>query len=354
MKRLSTLKTATAALITMPLAMALAAALISTAVEAHTGSEPQHEELQFVTQPYEEGKYEPSSSDYWLWSAHQENKMAEAAFRNKDYARALLLYKRVASSGEPVASQKAQIILGNILLDGVGVDKNEAEAIRYYKMASDNWKNTTAIYLLGNIYNKKQNFTEAAKYYQLMSGDEFGGTAVNIARYQLGKFYADGNGVTQNFTTAAQYFKKAADLSEDFAGYGNADAQFALSALYGAGKGVGQSDAEALKYLRMAAKQDHTKAQFGLGMMFINGKGVTQSPPIGYLWVARAAEGDAAFRSSYGSAKEKMAMANGVRDAENIRDVIRAREGLTSEQLVKVQMVVDSCVASNSACNWGD
>ena len=282
----------------------------------------------------EKNKDDPAEISYMLCgTSRRELELAQKTYNNGDYATALPLFKRVAASLDTILKPKAQIALGVIYRDGEGADQNEAEAIRYFQMAAH--LSADARLALGDIYYAQPNCVEAAKNYASITDDDFSGSKVNTARYRLGKLYADGNGIAQNYQAAAKYFTTAANDDEKTGLRGNKDAQFALSALYGAGKGVTQSDAEAVKYLRMAARSNHTKAQFGLGVMFVSGKGVPQSMPIGYLWIARAAEdGDA--------------------DAVKARDAIRARMNMTADDIAKTQQVVNSCGTYSNPCTWGD
>jgi TPR repeat protein len=69
----------------------------------------------------------------------------------------------------------------------------------------------------------------------------------------LGQFYRQGNGVPQDNTEAARWFRLAADQGE-------ATAQGNLGALYHAGIGVPQDNAEAARWFRLAADQGHPNA----------------------------------------------------------------------------------------------
>ena len=90
--------------------------------------------------------------------------------------------------------------------------------------------------------------------------------STDFAQFQLGASYARGKAVTQDYTEAAKWFKKAADQ-------GNADAQCALCLLYSLGKGVTQDNAEAAKWCRKAAEQGNADAQFFLGASYDKGGG---------------------------------------------------------------------------------
>ena len=67
--------------------------------------------------------------------------------------------------------------------------------------------------------------------------------------YRMGRSYARGDGVAQDWTEAVKYYRQAAEL-------GSADAQHALSLCYAQGKGVPRNNAEALKWYRRAMEAD--------------------------------------------------------------------------------------------------
>ena len=103
----------------------------------------------------------------------------------------------------------AQSYLGFMYEIGEGVSKNEAEAMKWYRLAADQ------------------------------------GEAV--AQINLGRMYADGRGVPENDTEAVKWFRLAADQ-------GVADAQFNLGVMYADGQGVPENDTEAVKWYRLAGR----------------------------------------------------------------------------------------------------
>lgn len=103
------------------------------------------------------------------------------------------------------------------------------------------------------------------------------------AQEQLGIVYAAGQGVTQDYRNAAEWFRKAADQ-------GNANAQHNLGALYLKGRGVTQDSAEAVKWYRKAADQGLPIAQFFLGMCCMDGRGVAPDAAEAVKWYTKAAD----------------------------------------------------------------
>ena len=382
MKLLYTLRTA-ATQIALPLA--IAAALVPTSAGAQSGAE---EPRQVTEKETAEAKALKAALEPTFLLIK-----ADLAYSKREYVEALAIYKSVSEMNKGSSEAAlANIRIAEINLFGKGVTANENEAIKYYKMATIPYKYGSnlfydqAKYELGNIYYNNENYTEAIKYYNSISngGREFANAQYKLGimfkngngvtqdytlaakafeyansesytpargRYELGMLYLEGKGVVKNYSTAATYLKQAADGNENNEER-DTDAQYVLSTLYGAGKGVAQSDAEAVSYLRMAAKRDHTKAQFGLGVMYTMGKGVPQELSIGYLWIARAAEGDASTRGLSDISKAAIGAENGTAQAIAARNSIRTR--LTPEQIAGGQALVDRCIADRDACNWGE
>jgi S1-C subfamily serine protease len=77
---------------------------------------------------------------------------------------------------------------------------------------------------------------------------------VAAAQLELGKLYASGIGVPQNYGKAADMFRKAADQGSD-------DAQYFLGMSYWAGRGVLEDYTEACKWWQLSAAQGNEKAR---------------------------------------------------------------------------------------------
>jgi TPR repeat protein len=103
-----------------------------------------------------------------------------------------------------------------------------------------------------------------------------------VAQVALGKMYADGRGVPEDFATAQQWFRQAAKK-------GNADGEYDLGLMYADGDGVGQDYAEAARWYRLASDQGQPDAQNSLGMRYKRGQGVAQDYVQAYKWFALSA-----------------------------------------------------------------
>jgi hypothetical protein len=102
------------------------------------------------------------------------------------------------------------------------------------------------------------------------------------AQLRLAILYAKGEGVTQNYATAATWFRAAANQ-------GSARAQYDLGVLYERGRGVAVDLTEAAKWYRKAAEAKHPLAQYNLAVCYTKGQGVREDLPEAALWYRRAA-----------------------------------------------------------------
>lgn len=114
------------------------------------------------------------------------------------------------------------------------------------------------------------------------------------AERQVGLIYFSGEIVPQDYATAANWFRKAAEQ-------GDITAQSMIGFLYDNGQGVNQDYAQALMWYRKAAEKGNDGAQLGLGMLYDNGDGVPQDYRQAAIWYRKAAEqGNAGAQYSLG------------------------------------------------------
>ena len=98
----------------------------------------------------------------------------------------------------------------------------------------------------------------------------------------LGGMYYLGHGVTQNYTEALKWYRKAADQ-------GNADAQAMVGAFYYLGKGVPKDAAEAHKWYRKAADQGDAMGLAQVGLMYLGAGDVVPEDDVrGLMWIERS------------------------------------------------------------------
>jgi TPR repeat protein len=98
-----------------------------------------------------------------------------------------------------------------------------------------------------------------------------------VAQTDIGKMYAEGRGVAEDFAEARRWFQKAADQ-------GQADAIYNIGLMYANGEGVAQDFAEAAKWYRQAADRGQADAQNSLGLRYKKGEGIGQDYVQAYKW----------------------------------------------------------------------
>jgi len=97
------------------------------------------------------------------------------------------------------------------------------------------------------------------------------------AQTSLGRMYAEGQGVRQNYKEAVKWFRLAAEQ-------GHASAQQSLGVMYDKGRGVPKDYNEAMKWFRLAAEQGNASAQQNLVVMYSEGHGVPQDYVLALMW----------------------------------------------------------------------
>ncbi|HCR04829.1 MAG TPA: hypothetical protein DIU18_06545, partial [Gemmatimonadetes bacterium] len=147
------------------------------------------------------------------------NGLAQAeVFRVDPCTSAVLYVTRLAAVSGCAAEGNAldQHTLGVMYANGIDVVEDDAEAVRWFRMAAE------------------QGHPEA--------------------QHDLGLMYAEGDGVPEDDVEAVRWYRLAAEQGYVPA-YGN------LGVMYDNGYGVPENDAEALRWYRLAAKQQFAPAQ---------------------------------------------------------------------------------------------
>jgi len=127
----------------------------------------------------------------------------DAAYRDKDYAKAVELWQPLAERGDATA----QYFIGTLYAEGKGVPQSDETAFSWFQRAANK----------GNA----------------------------VAQYNVGASYAAGAGVKKSDTDAAKWFLRAANQGMPYA-------QLNLGLLYASGSGVPQDNVEAFKWLSLA------------------------------------------------------------------------------------------------------
>ena len=216
-------------------------------------------------------------------SVHEAFREGEDAYYQDDYTSAIEKLQPLAERG----NTKAQYRIGMMYASGLGVERDDAEALKWFQLALDKLQTLSekgdadAQFRLGSMYYNgwalQQDRAEATTWYHRAAE---GGDVVS--QYNLGVMYFDGKDVQQDRPEAARWFRKAAEK-------GNADAQQFLGGMYYNGWGLDRDHAEGANWYRSAAEQGHADAQSILGLMYEAGTGVKKDCVQAYNWCSKAA-----------------------------------------------------------------
>lgn len=188
-----------------------------------------------------------------------------------------LKYRKAAERGEA----DAQYWLGNCYAGGKGVEKNDAEAVKWYRKAAEQG-HAGAQGSLGMCYANgdgvETNKAEAVKWCRKAAEQGEG-----HAQFMLGMFYYFGDGVNQNKEEATNWFDAIQEQDPLL--------QYAWGCKFLEVKGIApELTKEAVKWFRKAAEQGEAHAQFMLGMCYFNGVGITQDKTEAVKWLQKAAK----------------------------------------------------------------
>ncbi|MBM4164940.1 MAG: sel1 repeat family protein [Lentisphaerae bacterium] len=206
---------------------------------------------------------------------------------DRDMTEALRWYRDAADQG----SVQAQNNLAWIHHQGFGgVPQDIAEALTWYRRAAEQGSIPAQCSLAGLLLADENSAdAEAAEWYRRAAEK---GSA--LAQCNLALLLMTGRGVPRDESQASALFRSAALQKDPLA-------QFNLGYLHMTGKGVPQDDAEAVRWYRLAAEQGFATAQRNLGGMLAVGRGVPRNDAEAAKWYTRAAEqGDAGAQCNIG------------------------------------------------------
>ena len=199
----------------------------------------------------------------------------------KTYAGARLpVWRKAADKG----LAEGQFLLARCYDGGVGFPENRVEALRLYRMASEQGyapaQNVLGLYYRDGEIGLKPNADEAVRWYRKAADQEYA-----LAQYNLGVCYRDGEGVPQSPIEKIRWYRKSAEQ-----GYALAQNDLGVAYYNGEG-GLPKSQEEAVRWYRKAAEQGYTLAQQNLGICYYNGSGgLPKSPEVAVQWYRKAAD----------------------------------------------------------------
>jgi TPR repeat protein len=199
-------------------------------------------------------------------------RLGRVAYAKKSDMEAVKWFRKAADQDYVLA----QYILGVLYANGEGVSKSTSTAVEWYRKAADQGY-VNAQFKLGYLYYEGEG---VANEQHPKGGDQSLAAAADF----LGVI-SDGEGVAKNASTAAEWFRKAAD-------HGEPGSQYYLGVMYSNGEGVPKNGSIAADWCRKAADHGLADAQYGMGIMYANGEGVPKSISTAAEWFRKAADQD--------------------------------------------------------------
>ena len=242
-------------------------------------------------------------------------------------ARSATVDLTATSAAAAKSDPEAEFALGKAYFKGMGEPKDNAQALKYFRMAADQG-NMKAENNLGSMYEAGEGTNrdpvEAAKWYRQAAEQ---GAA--LAQYNLALLLLNGEGMAVDAPQAVQWLEKAANQGvieaavelgrlytygaagvppnglqaakwlEPAAAKGNAQAETLLAYLYSGGHGFPHDLHKAVTLYESAAQQGDAEAQRNLGTLYcMGGLGIRWDPVNGYKWLLISAhQGD--FRARH-------------------------------------------------------
>lgn len=181
--------------------------------------------------------------------------------------------KRSAEQGDV----SAQLMIANVLREGKGVAKDEAEAFKWFAYAANENDNPEAQYNVGLMYlggnGVERDVEEAFRWLRKAASK-----GNSDAQLTIGNLLYEGKIFDQDTDTAVKLFRLAAKQN-------NVHAQMIMGEMCL----QEENDKKALKWIKMAAELENPDAQFMLAQLYAKGKGTSQDYAEAIKWFKKAA-----------------------------------------------------------------
>ncbi|HEX7927830.1 MAG TPA: SEL1-like repeat protein [bacterium] len=239
-----------------------------------------------------------------MWPSALER--GQQAYARGDYAAAATTLRPIAEKGDV----KAQVMLGRMAAAGQGAPANPVAAVEWFLKAAAQHDGGAALEL-GDRYTRgdgvPQSDDEALLWYRraaaaanttgLQRLTDLAKQGSSRAKLQLATLYVNGEGVPQNKSEAARWFREAAgrgitEAAQSLMGLASenvAEASYQLGQLYERGQGLPPNLPKAVTAYTRAANQLHLAAQVRLAELYEQGKGIRRDEAAAAEWYGKAA-----------------------------------------------------------------
>ncbi|PJD93302.1 MAG: hypothetical protein CK424_02630 [Legionella sp.] len=174
-----------------------------------------------------------------------------------------------------------QHLLGHCYQFGIGIEKNDKKAIKYYEKSAKQ-HNPFAQFALGGYYwlgqSIHQNDQKAIELFMAAASQDF-----VWAMHHLGDLYCYGEGVEKNLEQAKYYYQRASDL-------GFIIATRKLGHFYFFGKGIKKDLEKGCLLYKKAADRGDAHSAFNIGCAYFYGEGVEKNPTLAFKYAKQAAD----------------------------------------------------------------
>lgn len=249
-------------------------------------------------------------SEKYLKLAANKNVVEAQAFLSQlyvnieEYTQAIVWARKAAQASNP----EAYNVLGQIYLNGLGVDTNPIEGLMWYEKAAEKG-DADAQNIVGNIYSNQDlnvlDLNKAFKYYQMSATQNH-----LYGMFNFGLCYATGDGCKVDISKAIEWIEKAANEGcseaqewlDNNACFDNdyADNSINLSTMTSdeeisyAIEAISNNDESKAKdsvaILKKYVNQDEPSAQYNLALCYHLGYGVKQNYQVAASWLNKSAK----------------------------------------------------------------
>ncbi|OJW67022.1 MAG: hypothetical protein BGO68_00395 [Candidatus Amoebophilus sp. 36-38] len=182
-------------------------------------------------------------------------------------------------------NMEAQLQLGRIYKNGLGVEVNYKKALKWYRIAAEESDSGEALFNLGEMYQNglevSRDEDQAFGFYQRAAKQTYA-----AAEYELGRMYQNGFGkIKKDDVRAFQWYEKAASQ-------GHSAAAYELGRMHQNGFGkIKKDDVLVFQWYKKAVEHGHAGAAYELAKMCQNGFGeVEKDEQEAFKWYLTAAE----------------------------------------------------------------
>lgn len=202
-----------------------------------------------------------------------------AAYENNDFEKTFTILMPLAKAG----NLEAQILIADLYFSGLGVERDVAEAAKWYRPSAEQGNPVAQNNLASCIAD--ENPEKAIKWLIASAEQDF-----PFAQYALGDIYS---GEIDYFPNDSVKKFRSDSLAlkwyHEAAAHGDNMAFHRLGEMYANGRGVAKDEEQAVKWYLKAAKNDHELSQKVLAQAYLEGLlGLPKDPEQAEYWLKKA------------------------------------------------------------------